>query len=128
MAHAPPVSTYAYIFTLGTHVAIYGGASLAENTVEKDLWLFDTITYTYVLLLHNILLLTLIYNRWEKMDVAGEQPSARSMGSANRVGNSVHIWGGYCGGVIRPLEDLVRLEICSPTLVKLLDDLKDTVA
>lgn len=48
----PPVSTFAYIFTLGTHVAIYGGSSIKDDSVEKDLWLFDTVTQTYARCFH----------------------------------------------------------------------------
>jgi len=35
-------------------------------------------------------------------------PSARSMGSANVIGNSVFIWGGYCGGVL-PHDEVLNL-------------------
>jgi hypothetical protein len=47
VAVRPPVCTYTYIFSFGTHIAIYGGASITGHSVEKELWLFDTIAQTY---------------------------------------------------------------------------------
>jgi hypothetical protein len=45
------------------------------------------------------------------MAVAGEEPSSRSMGSSDRVGNSVFFWGGYNGGVLPFSNDFYRLDI-----------------
>lgn len=95
VAVRPPVCTYTYIFSFGTHIAVYGGASITGHSVQKELWLFDTIAQT-----------------WDKMEVAGEEePSSRSMGSSDRVGNSVFFWGGYSGGVLPFANDFYRLDI-----------------
>jgi hypothetical protein len=47
VAVRPPVCTYTYIFSFGTHIAVYGGASITGHSVQKELWLFDTIAQTY---------------------------------------------------------------------------------
>jgi len=90
----PGVCTYPYVFTLGYNVVIFGGASMTGSTVTNKMYGWDVLS-----------------RKWREMELEGEEISARSIGTANVVGNEVVVWGGYCGGLLAADNDLFKLKL-----------------
>lgn len=90
----PGVCTYPYIFTVGYNVVIFGGASMTGSTVTNKMYSWDVLG-----------------RKWREMTMEGEEISARSIGTANLVGDEVVVWGGYCGGLLAADNDLFKLKL-----------------
>lgn len=90
----PGVCTYPYVFTVGYNVVIFGGASMTGSTVTNKMYGWD-----------------ILARKWREMTAEGDDISARSIGTANLVGDEVVLWGGYCGGLIAVDNDMFRLKI-----------------
>jgi hypothetical protein len=99
----PPVCTYPYIFTICNNICIFGGASITSSTVTNKLYMWDVLT-----------------RKWTEIIMDGAAISARSIGTANTVGNEVLLWGGYCGGLLAEDNDLYKLKLSLPAQTKCL--------
>jgi len=78
-----PVCTFTIAFTQGPFLFLFGGQSLADNSLTSDLYVLDTINWT-----------------WTKLTPQNSCPTSRDMGSGSVVGNSMYMFGGYCGAAI----------------------------
>jgi len=77
------VCTFTIAFSTGPFLFVFGGQSLADNSLTNDLHVLDTISWT-----------------WKKLALSDPIPASRDMGSGSIVGNSMHMFGGYCGTAI----------------------------
>jgi len=93
----PAVCTYPFVFTLNNNLFLFGGAAITGTTVTNKLYMWDVIV-----------------QKWTEMTVAGEEISARSIGTASVVGDEVFLLGGYCGGLLAPESDFYKLKITLP--------------
>jgi len=102
----PQVCTYPYIFTVGYNVLIFGGAAILGSTVTNKLYSWDVLV-----------------RKWTEINIEGEAISARSIGTANLIGNDVFLWGGYCGGILPEDNDFYKFKLnryaCNETSVSL---------
>eukprot|EP01113_Clastostelium_recurvatum_P037016 TRINITY_DN536_c0_g1_i1.p1 TRINITY_DN536_c0_g1~~TRINITY_DN536_c0_g1_i1.p1 ORF type:complete len:481 (+),score=155.35 TRINITY_DN536_c0_g1_i1:105-1547(+) len=92
---AAPVCTFTLAFVTGPFLFLFGGQSLTDTSLTNDLFVLDTIAWT-----------------WTKMEAHGVFPTARDMGSGSMVGDSMYMFGGYCGAAI---DTFFRLQM-SPSL------------
>eukprot|EP01088_Endostelium_zonatum_P006486 TRINITY_DN1861_c0_g1_i1.p1 TRINITY_DN1861_c0_g1~~TRINITY_DN1861_c0_g1_i1.p1 ORF type:complete len:585 (+),score=153.38 TRINITY_DN1861_c0_g1_i1:368-2122(+) len=95
----PMVCTYPYVCSVGQNVVLFGGASMKGSSVTNKMYVWDVMR-----------------KKWKEMEIGGkggvDEISARSIGTANRVGeNEVVVWGGYCGGLLEEDNDLFKFKL-----------------
>jgi len=78
-----PVCTFTIAFASGVFFFLFGGQSIYDNNLTNDLYVLDT-----------------VHMSWTKLQAHNQYPSARDMASGNVVGNTMHMFGGYCGSAI----------------------------
>jgi len=88
--HAP-VCTFTVTFSVGVFMFVFGGQSLHDNNLTNELYCLDTVSMT-----------------WTNVGVTGTKPGARDMASGSVVGDSMYMFGGYCGNAI---DSLFRLQM-----------------
>lgn len=86
-----PVCTFTVTFSAGVFLFVFGGQSLNDNNLTNELYCLDTVSMT-----------------WTNVTTTGSKPGARDMASGNIVGDSMYMFGGYCGNAI---DSLYRLNM-----------------
>jgi len=49
--------------------------------------------------------------KWRELQLGGNEVSARSIGTANKVADEIVVWGGYCGGLLEQDNDLFKFKL-----------------
>eukprot|EP01112_Ceratiomyxa_fruticulosa_P019604 TRINITY_DN645_c0_g2_i1.p1 TRINITY_DN645_c0_g2~~TRINITY_DN645_c0_g2_i1.p1 ORF type:complete len:435 (-),score=42.07 TRINITY_DN645_c0_g2_i1:46-1305(-) len=75
-----PVCTFTIPFISGPFLFLFGGQNYSDNSLTNDLYILDTISWT-----------------WAKVIANNNYPTQRDMGTGSVVGNSMYMFGGYCG-------------------------------
>jgi N-acetylneuraminic acid mutarotase len=83
-------STFPISFAIGRFLFVFGGGSKPSHCVTNDLYVLDTATM-----------------QWSSPECDGAKPSARDMGTASHVGDSVYFLGGYAGGAMEFFDKMV---------------------
>lgn len=86
-----PVCTFTVTFSAGVFMFVFGGQSLHDNNLTNELYCLDTVSL-----------------QWTQLTTTGSKPGARDMASGNVVGNSMWMFGGYCGTAI---DNLYKLQM-----------------
>jgi len=79
-------STFVISFTIGNFLFIFGGGSKPKHCVTNDLYIFDTLSFTWF--------------SPDFEDTEKPKPQPRDMGTATAVGQNVYFMGGYAGGAV----------------------------
>jgi len=76
-------STFAIAFATGRFLYVFGGGSKPNHCVVNDLNVLDTSSFS-----------------WTHLELDGERPPPRDMGSACAINGTVYLMGGYAGGAV----------------------------